>query len=106
MDITKYMHMKNSHCSHISLAEASCIAPPGLARSITFKLHELLAAQKTYAYIAGARFSDEMWKRNVSGKVKKIEIQSSYCVRLVSGHHGRGLLLRRMFVAPTLVKLS
>lgn len=44
MDITKYMHMKNRHCSHIFLAEGSCIAPRGHGGSITFKLYDLLVA--------------------------------------------------------------
>lgn len=42
MDITKYMHMKNRHCSHILLGRGSCIAPWGHGGSITFKLYKLL----------------------------------------------------------------
>lgn len=42
MDITKYMHMKNRHCSHIFLAEGSCIAPWGHDGSIALKLYNLL----------------------------------------------------------------
>lgn len=44
MDITKYMHMKNRHCSHIFLSEGSSIAPRGHEGSITFKLYDLLVA--------------------------------------------------------------
>lgn len=34
MDITKYMHMKNRHCSHILLTWTSCIVPLGTERQI------------------------------------------------------------------------